>query len=481
MMKTLAQGVTRFNTVFGMLLRFFRRTLLQYGVLRTKAVRWALVGLAAVWLSFACVIVFVFTKPIDAQKDMWPFMVDMSWVSSIPWVIGAFLAVKLLFSKADGALRVVSHLPVTSIMRKLAIKACEACVVLCVILVSALAVVTSVIAHDGFPAVGLVATHIALPVLVLYAALCLAWDLVARFMHIIGLGKFSGLVGLCATSALLVQYAVSMMQLSLDVQKHWVQNDGNVLWITVVGDLTQKYGALPIAAASIGVIIGLVALDMVVAPPQYCGQADYLPLRLPSVGHSDIAMFASYVVRSKDTFLETLLSLACAILLCLHKDASWALYPVCMVTFTGLSQFAEGIPRVWSVHRQSAVHTYICLIVSQIIVYTLIWAAIALIILPWGTLGTMDYIYSYLGVAAGTVLCTTLGILFPMTKNNPLAAIIGFASLALIGILLVCGIGILNLKGTWLVVAGIAIFIAMIFYSVFGIQTHQRSVRHGSC
>ena len=49
-------GIIRFMVVFTLLMRFFRRTLIQYGALRSGMVRWSLTALAAAWMVFSCVV-----------------------------------------------------------------------------------------------------------------------------------------------------------------------------------------------------------------------------------------------------------------------------------------------------------------------------------------------------------------------------------------------------------------------------------------
>ena len=49
-------GIIRFMVVFTLLMRFFRRTLIQHGALRSGMVRWSLTALAAAWLVFSCVV-----------------------------------------------------------------------------------------------------------------------------------------------------------------------------------------------------------------------------------------------------------------------------------------------------------------------------------------------------------------------------------------------------------------------------------------
>ena len=83
-----------------------------------------------------------------------------------------------------------------------------------------------------------------------------------------------------------------------------------------------------------------------------------------------------------------------------------------------------------------------------------------------------------IGIVAGSIVCTMLGIVFPMTKHNPLTAIVGLGSFALAGTLLLFAIGLLDLCGPILAVVLVAILAAMILYSILGIQTHQRSMRY---
>ena len=80
-------------------------------------------------------------------------------------------------------------------------------------------------------------------------------------------------------------------------------------------------------------------------------------------------------------------------------------------------------------------------------------------------------------IVAGSIVCTMLGIVFPMTKHNPLTAIVGLGSFALAGTLLLFAIGLLDLRGRSLRRARRDTG-GMILYSILGIQTHQRSMRY---
>ena len=57
-------GIIRFMVVFTLLMRFFRRTLIQYGALRSGMVRWSLTALAAAWKVFSCVVAYFFLRPM---------------------------------------------------------------------------------------------------------------------------------------------------------------------------------------------------------------------------------------------------------------------------------------------------------------------------------------------------------------------------------------------------------------------------------
>ena len=118
------------------------------------------------------------------------------------------------------------------------------------------------------------------------------------------------------------------------------------------------------------------------------------------------------------------------------------------------------------------------MICSQLAVYVPIWLAISLLTLPWGGPTPLGCLYSLAGIVAGSIVCTMLGIVFPMTKHNPLTAIVGLGSFALAGTLLLFAIGLLDLCGPILAVVLVAILAAMILYSILGIQTHQRSMRY---
>ena len=478
MMGKLHDGIVRFTIVFALLTKFFRRTLIQYGALRSTTVRWSLMAVGAVWMTFGCIVAYFFLRPLGTDRGKWSMMLDLSWVSTIPWVIGVFLLVKMMFSKADGALRIVSALPITDILRGLTIKASEMCVVLAAVTVSALAVSTSLLLSTGADAISLACLHLLLPALLLYAMLSLVWDSIERVMNLVRLPQFASVTAICGMVAMLVGYMTLALPLVIDIQERSLSGNDTILWATVVGDLAARVGSLPTGAGSAALLLAIMFADMAVSPPRYREQADYLPIPCPAVGRADITMFAAYLLRSKDTFLETVLATALTIMLCMQGNTGFATLPACIVTFTGLSQFANGTVAIWNLQRGSPTYTYLCMICSQLAVYTPIWLAIGLLTLPWGGPTPLGCFYSFTGIIAGSIICTMLGIAFPMTKQNPLTAIVGLGSFALAGTLLLLAIGLLDLHGPILAIALVLILAAMILYSILGIQTHQRSMRH---
>lgn len=476
-------GLDRFRIVLLLLMKFYGRTLIRYGVLRNRMIRWSLVGLGVMWMVFSCTVMLFFVQPLGSNVSQWSVLLDLAWVSTIPWVIGAFLIVKLLFSRAGGTLRIVSVLPVTGTMRSLALKASETGMVLAVVSLSVFAVSVSLMVSTGMRAIGLACLHLALPVVLLYALLSLAWDLVGRVMHMVGLPQFASVMSICGMIAVLVQYATLAPSLVMDIQERWRRPNADVLWVTVIADTAERTGGLMAGCVALLSFIAIMLLDVALSPPQYRGQADYLPGPVPFVADSDIALFAAYVLRSRDTFLETVLAVALTVMLCMKGDAGSAAIPSCLITFTGLSQFADGIVPIWGRYRRSPAYTYLCMVCSQLVVYTGIWLLLRMITLPWSGTGGMksyavSYAFSYLGIVAGTLICTMLGILFPLTKRNPFTAIVGFVSLMLIGALLLFAMGLFGLHGVPLAVVLIAILAATVPYSISGIRVHQRSQRH---
>ena len=478
MIRKLHDGIVRFAIVFVLLTRFFRRTLIQYGALRNTTVRRLLMAVGAVWMIFSCIVAYLFLRPLGADRNKWSMMLDLSWVSTIPWVIGIFLLVKMMFAKADGALRIVSALPVTGILRGLTIKASEMCVVLTAVTVSALAVSTSLLLSTGADAISLACFHLLLPALLLYAVLSLVWDAIDRVMSLVRLPQFAAVTAICGMVAMLVGYMTLVLPLVIDIQERSLSGDDTILWATAVGDLASRVGGLPTGAGSVALLLTIMVADMTISPPRYRGQADYLPISCPVAGRTDITMFAAYLLRSKDTFLETVLATALTIMLCMRGNTEFATLPVCIVTFTSLSQFANGTVAIWNLRRGSPAYTYLCMICSQLAVYTTIWLVIVLLTLPWGGPTPFGCFYSFTGIIAGSTICTMLGIAFPMTKQNPLTTIVGLGFFAIVGTILLFAIGLLDLHGPILAIVLVLILVAMTLYSILGIQTHQRSMRH---
>ena len=199
------------------------------------------------------------------------------------------------------------------------------------------------------------------------------------------------------------------LPLVMDIQERWLGGD-DIPWATVVGDLAVRIGGLPTESAHRHCSGRHACGRGGLTTPRYREQADHicppLPLRPDGV--------ISHVRRVRASVQGHVLKASCrrahrAMLVC---DYRFATLPACIVTFTGLSQFANGIVAIWNLHRGSAAYTYSSMISPQWPYTFPIRPAKARSPCQWGGPDPWGCLYSLAGIVAGSIVRTMLGIVF---------------------------------------------------------------------
>ncbi|NEG69848.1 YfhO family protein [Bifidobacterium choloepi] len=472
--------ICQFTETFLFLAKLFKRTMLQYGVLRKRSVRLALIALALLWMAFSSFIAVAFFRSIGEQQGMWDFIFNIESISLSGIVIAFFLIVKLLFSKTDSATRCISYLPVSSMMRNLALKACEACIVLILTVGTACAVLVSAAVLHSAGVLQLAFLHLLVPALLLYIALSLVWDGINRSMHMIGIPQFASSVALLVTAGILMSYSALQFQLISDISERYIQQDYSLFWATIVPDLSHYLGALPTALLSILALLGMTALDIAITPSQYCRQANFIHIPIPYSERNDLCMFTTYIMRSRDTMLSIVVAIAFALISCMGGHADIAPAYACVLAFTGMSQFANGIVPAWAAVRRSATYMYCCMLGSQLVVYTTFWGILLAISLVWTPLTGLTRLGTYAALVGTTLILTMIGILFPAFKDNPLTSIAGILSFFLMAIVFIFALCILNINFIFVILFSLLSIIFIVIYSIFGIQNFWKVKKYES-
>ncbi|WP_125962885.1 hypothetical protein [Bifidobacterium dolichotidis] len=443
-----------------------------------KSVRIGLVVLGGLWLVFAALLTDQFMQGVFDADWLRPFLMNLYLMNSVLFVLLGFLLVKVTFAKADGAAKLLHHLPITGKMRSATLLACEFTVVSICVFIGLLAFLFTMIRQGGIAAVSTAIAQIIIPSVVAYSLLYFVWNCIARIMALLRLSRYTGMVGTIVIAMMSFAFYSSTFAMTMQIQKHWTERSTTWSVLSLFSDLSLRFGNGVSVLAGAVCASTLLIISLVIAPKQFSAQSVYVACPIPWVSKSDLALFAAYIIRSKDMLMSVALCAVCVVGAVFTGHSEAALYATVLFSFAGLSQFANGICIPWQRHQSSCAYTYVCMIGSQIIVATLAWIAVTVVLLPWGGCSMMTYACSYGALLTAIMSCTMVGIIFPMARDNPANALLGLAAMLLVAIVAVSMVSLLQLPTWALIAAGAVMVSAIVVYSISGITTYRKGIRN---
>lgn len=462
----------------GLLLRFFRRRVLRVGVLRARAVRAAAAVLALTLFGVLCAAAYLFLEPLALSPELWDLMFEISTVSLVLWVMGAFLVIKVLFINAADMLELTYQLPVTNRERALAFLMYEAAITGCVVALGFSALAVSSLALMGDAAVPYLFTAFAVPVVAVYLGLGVLYHLLVRFWTVLRLGSTAGLLSVIVLFMLLVWYSTGMNGAIIVITDAYYDGTGVFRWQTAVAWLWDRSPVLTAAACLVAIAV-LIGVNLTLTPNQHMRQSKFLAVFTGRHARHVLHPYDYCLVRNSQTAVAAVITVVLFAYLLFAGNGMNPMWSLVALSTAGLYHYSGTEPlRRLPIAIRSAVAVYARLFKGQ----ALLIAAFALpqfLIGAFVAPATMaDSATAALGAFAGIVLTIWVSVVFPSEKNNPFSILLGIACAAVVFGLIAIGLGMLNLPApvTQAVIACCAA--AIVAHSIVEIHDNESKRRN---
>ncbi|MEE0941127.1 MAG: hypothetical protein U0L31_04425 [Bifidobacteriaceae bacterium] len=465
--------VSQLSELLKLYSRYMIRSVMTKGILRRKEIRWAVAGLALLWLVSSFAISYMMYRRIeDIPSYFWSELFAITWLGATGWILVFFLVLKVLFGRATGLAELTEQLPVSGRLKAVSFQFFEMLILLGGIVFLIAPPLANMIIFSGADAVYLTSFHLILPAVLLYALLNVVWQSVCSFMLLLKIPQYASVVGVSVlTIAMAYDSAVMQHDGLVKLIDHYISGSNSFYWITAVADAASHIGGFACFVLCAAVIAFLIFLGLLLTPKYYRMPDSFVYIPLPAVAKNDFMLFLSYIVRHSVNLETLFLSVCIAVsFFCSHDYPSIMICPFLLV-FSAAYQFANGIEEQWRMKRgDSAGWLYLCLLVSQVLYAGLFWLVSAAFLAATGHFEASACLYSFLAVIAGSIIFTFLGILFPSAKNNPFTVIAGVSSFMIFVLAVILGLSVFNLSALQMQACGGVMLIFFAVYSVMGIQ-----------
>jgi hypothetical protein len=462
----------------GLLLLFFRRRVLRVGLLRARTARVAAAVLTLTLFGVLCAAAYLFLEPLALSPELWDLMFEISSVSLILWVMGAFLIIKVLFINAADMLELTYQLPVTNRERALAFLMYEAAITGCVVALGFAALGVTSIALMGFAAVPYLVTAFAIPAATVYLGLSVLHYLLVRIWTFLRLGNIAGLLSVIVVFMLLVLYSTTMNATIIAITDDFYDGAGAFHWQTAVAWLWDLHPALTVTAALLAFAV-LIGANLALTPDQYVRQSKFLAVFTGRHARHVLHPYDYCLIRNSQTAVAAIIAVVLFAYLLLAESEFNPMWSLVALSTAGLYHYSGTEPlRRLPTSSHGPVAIYLRLLKGQV----MLLAAFAV---PQFLIGALvdpmtmaDSATAVLGAFAGTVLTIWVSVLFPSEKNNPFSILLGIACAAVVFSLIAIGLGMLHLPvlATQAVLAGCAV--AIIAHSIVEIHDNESKRRN---
>lgn len=454
-----------------LLLRFFRRRVLNAGILRSGPVKVVLGALAVALIGVCCAAAYLFLEPVVTQASVWRLLFDTATISLVLWVQIAFLFVKVLFLNAEGLLELSFQLPLTNRERVAALLAYEV-------------VMTGVVVGVGFVALGVASLlllgpravpplliSIVVPVVLTYLGLSILHLLLTRVLGLLQLRAVQNVALVLTLFTLVVIYARSMPTLVTAVSRGYLDGRDTLLWVTAVSWTARHHGVLVTLAGAALLVALLSALVVGLTPSQHVRHSRYLKVPVAGWLGRRLSPYDWCLLRNS----QTVLSVATAVMLFAYLSVAPVanpLWSLALLSFSGLYQFAATQPlRMIPGAATAPWRTYARLLRAQLLLFAMFGLPAVAISALIGSTTAASGATALFGCVVGLTVSLCIGIVFPAEKDNPFSIFIGLSVTVVVVALAALGLGVLQLPPAGLLGAMVVASAACVGFSVRAIAT----------
>ncbi len=464
------------SLLVGVLVRFLTRRVLSIGLLRTTAVRWALllVGvIAQVGLTAVSVLAL---EELFVERDTLRLLLESAALTAGFATLIAFVFVKLMFLKSSTVLNFTRQLPTTDRERSTALLVFEALMVLVAtgaLLAPLTTASTIVVGADG---VTLVLAAVVYPTLLFYLCLALGYNLLVRFLLLTGWVRAAQLVASTAFAVLIFVYQGQTGALIERITGAYLADTTAHTGINaflVLADTSATLATLVFLTAT-AVLVGLV---VVTAPALPLSGRRYLRVPVRGIGDTRLAVYLAAALRRWETLFAAVLAFATAGYL-VATGSEVIAFASGLLLFECIFAYVASRPIFGVGHLSDGVGKRLgMMLAAQAVTILLLSAPISLAALALGNApATIGQFYA--AAASAVVVLIFIGIALPPEKDNPFSVFLGLLLAAVIVSMVLLMTGLLAMPVVALVLLLVVGHAALVFYSYVGIRSLERQKRH---
>lgn len=464
----------RYNKVIliiGLLNTFFKRNVLNVGILRNKFFRMMTLAGLIVIIIMLSLIFYKFFDSTDSQLNQTKVILDIYSITVLMWTYIVFLFMKILFMKKETFMNFTQQLPVTKRERCIAILIFEIVISMFVIGLISSSMVISLIAMYGDIFISRIICNIFFMAITWYLLLEVFYSFIVFILDLAKLNKMKNIIVFCIFSAVLIISYTELYPKIIEVLLFNYQDATNTSILIIYAFLMEKYNF--IVAIFIFIVVAFIFSILLVCFPV---KEKVIKQNFLNIGRSckNVNLLKSYILnisRRVDTYNYLLI----CIFLFIYSfilDISKAEYIVLLLSVNGIYSYiqTESLRIIQFQKEYNVIKDYIYLILSQIIYISLVSIPFVLVSFITGNT-TMYCLLIYPSIIVSVILFTLAGIIFPPKGENPFTVIIGFIIIfiAFISVLMICFVFNFNTRN--MVIVLIATVIFSIYYSIIGMPS----------
>lgn len=468
--------VKKVYDVYRVILLFFKRKVMGFGLMRSKLFRIVLGILMLAFIGGMSAVLYMFWKQTESTIPQAQIVLDVYALTVIMWTFCCFLFIKILFMKTDRFLKFTYQFPVTQREAKAAVLMFELMFSLAVIFTIATSMVISLLIRYGTHFISRILCNIFFVPITFFLALDLIYVIMEFILGRIGISKMKGVVMFCTNIAfLLILYFAGYNKLINSLLFGYLDEKGTSP-IVIYAFMMEKFG-LPVAILVFIVSIALL-ITLILLIPAAIGEAEnsYLKLRRSSVRKTgEFVGYLLSICRDIDSFNYMIISIFIFIIMAIMKK-DIGIYATALLSLNGLYAYVhtDKIRTLLYQKRYSVLKDYVFLVGSQFIYAAAVTLPLtAASYIMFRNLKHCLLVYPVLLMAI--ILFTLIGILFPPKKDNPFSSCVGIGVVMILAIAIIIACGLLHIPEFVQILVLVMVICGSIVISISGVYNLKRS------
>lgn len=479
----------KIGNVVMLLFMFFKRSVMNFGILKSKLFRTILLAGISVVTLIMTILVYNLLDGSGMAMQLTKTIMDVYSLTTAMWTFIIFMFMKILFLKKDSFMRFTTQLPITKSEKNVALVVFEITISLIIVNVIASSVVIAFLLKGGIRILPRILCTVFFTCSNVYLLLELFYRLVSWFASIFDISKMKDTIITCVfLGILMLLYSVILPKLTDGILFSYLDKKGTSA-IAIFSYIMDKTHFIISAYLFIALVLALIAAICFIPDESVEKTRQFISLkhnieRIPFIKKrlEKNSLFASYFInisRRADTLnlgLITIFSYIMAVLVKIEHPE----YAVMIYVINGLYMCVqtEGIRNILYQKYYDVIKDYMYMIVSQIIYIFIVSVPFTFLSLFNGN-DLKDVIFMYGIMFLFTVFGTFIGIVFVPKRENPISVMIGMFATIVFVLIIALGMYILQIGKIGQVLSVLILLIITIYYSLIGLVSLRKESYYG--